>query len=106
MYGSFETLLRGLYVRTIRKQFSPLNLQRLKLLYFGWDYRKLFSLPSLSLTDQLRLVRDFLMIDWHVPAGCVPREVVAIAMGVAEVRERRASISSNAVCSAGISHAS
>ena len=26
------------------------------------------------------------MIDWHVPAGCVPREVVAIAMGVAEVR--------------------
>jgi hypothetical protein len=59
-------------------------MQRLKLLYFGWDYRVLLSIRRLSVGDRLRLLRDFLRIDWFVPAGCVPREAAAIAREVLE----------------------
>ncbi len=81
--------VRGLYVRWVRPRLrSEIQRQRVKLAYDGWGYVHLLGLRSLSVPERVRLITQFLAIDWNIVHGHKPREIVAVCAAIAS-REAR-----------------
>ncbi len=83
---SSERHIHNAYRKWIRPHFRELNLQRLKLLWFGWGYLPLISLHSLRFLSRIKILIEFIRIDWHVVHAHKPCEIVRVCEAIAERR--------------------
>lgn len=80
-YRRLETsVVRRLYRRVATAVgLGELGSQRLKAIYFAPGYWRLVFLPRVPLLDRLRLIREFLRVDWNVLHGHRPEEIAAVS---------------------------
>jgi O-methyltransferase len=96
---TFNDWLHQRYIDWLRPHIaSELNQQRLKMLWFGWGYAPMLRLPGLSVGQRLRLIRQFLRIDWQVLHAHKPHQIVAVAQGLAETSPAGGAIMVEAGC--------
>lgn len=89
MNTTVQRLVRAGYVRWIRPHITlHIHRQRLKLFWFIWGYAALFTISTLSLLQRVRLLVQFIIIDWYVPHGHRPCEIIAVCRALAERRAR------------------
>lgn len=84
---------------------DPLRRQRLKMFYYGWGYAGLLGVRHLPLGTRLRLLRDFLRIDWNILHAHLPSEIVQVTRALAERRARPGEVMIEAGCWQGGSSA-
>lgn len=101
-----EPYIHDFYARHIRPRIrQEIHQQRLKLIWWGWGYLPLLSLPSLGFTSRLAILARFLKIDWNIPHCHTPAEIVAIFRGLAERPGRTGEVLLEAGCWMGGSSA-
>jgi hypothetical protein len=78
--------------RTVKKAYQrfvfpyvrqELHRQRLKLLWFIWEYWPIVVDKNIPFVDRLRLLKRFLRIDWQVVHGHLPSEIAFMCTALA-----------------------
>lgn len=68
------------------------------MFWFAWGYWRILGLRVLSLGDRLRLVRQFLRVDWSIPHGHRPSDISDVCIALAERTARRDEVMVEAGC--------
>lgn len=67
----------------------PLHRQRLKLMWFIWDYWPILFLKNLSFVNRMKLLTRFVRIDWYVLHGHLSSEMALVCT---EIASRKANL--------------
>jgi hypothetical protein len=65
-----------------------LHRQRLKLLWFVWEYWPIVVLKNIPLVDRLKLLKRFLRIDWNIVHAHLPSEIAFMCTALAARKAR------------------
>jgi len=80
----FEQIIKKLYRRFVYPSVrQELDRQRLKLLWFIWDYWPIVVLLKMPLFDRLTLLKRFVKIDWKIVHSHLPSEIVFMCRALA-----------------------
>src|SRR5688572_17111226 len=74
--SSLEQIVKKAYRRFVYPlMLDELHRQRLKLLWFVWDYWAIVLLKNIPFLDRLILLKRFLRIDWNIVHSHWPSEI-------------------------------
>jgi O-methyltransferase len=102
-----ERQVHSFYSKRIRPYIkNRMTQQRLKLVMWDvWAYLPLFLIKGLSAIDKLRLLYQFLRIDWSILSGHKPSEILPIVREMAERGKVKNELMVEAGCWLGASSA-
>jgi O-methyltransferase len=87
MGSAIRQRIHSLYKRLIRPHLSPRWQQRVKLLWTVWGYGSILTIPAISPTRRLTLLRRLISIDWNLLHAHWPGEITRV---IAAIGTRRA----------------
>src|SRR5215510_752808 len=90
--------VHSLYARWIRPHLSPMQQQRIKLLWTIWGYRPILSIPALSLLERIHLLLRLIRVDLNVQHGHWPGEVARVIKAIGERKARTKEVIVEAGC--------
>jgi len=76
----------------------PLHRQRLKLLWFIWQYWPILALKNISCADRMKLLARFVRIDWYVVHGHLSSEIAHVCTELASRKARSNEVVIEAGC--------
>ena len=80
----FEQIVKRAYGRFIFPCVrQELHRQRIKLLWFIWDYWPIVLLKNIPFLDRIKLLKRFLSIDWNIVHAHLPSEIAIMCAGLA-----------------------
>src|SRR6476661_6396161 len=81
----FEQLVQKAYRQWVFPRFpNELSRQRLKLLWFIWEYWPIFFLKNLSVMERLNILMRFLKVDWHIVHSHLPSEIACMCIALTD----------------------
>jgi O-methyltransferase len=98
MASSLRRRVHSLYVHWIRPHFSPMQQQRIKLFWTIWGYQPIFSIPTLSLLQRIRLLLRLIRVDLNVQHGHWPGEIARVIRVIGERKARLKEVVVEAGC--------
>lgn len=74
-----ERFIHKSYIRVIFPRFQEsLAIQRVKLFWFGWAYLRIVKWTRFFLISRIRIIYQFLRIDWHIEHFHWPCEMLTV----------------------------
>src|SRR5262245_39016430 len=98
MAFSIQRTIHSLYARWIRPHFSPIQQQRLKLLWTIWGYCSILSIPALSPLERIHLLLRLIRVDLNIQHGHWPGEIAHVIEPIGERKARPQEVVVEAGC--------
>jgi O-methyltransferase len=88
MASSIQRNIHSFYARWIRPHFSPIQQQRIKLLWNIWGYHPILSIPALSRLERICLLLRLIRVDLGVQHAHWPGEIARVIKAIGERKAR------------------
>ena len=86
MISAIRPYVRSGYQRWLRPRLPRIWQQRVKLLWAGWGYHPVLTIPTLGLSARVSLLFRLLRVDWHVPHAHWPGELARVIKAIGRRR--------------------